>query len=588
MSLTDLTDVTRDVVDKFRANHQVVWYVTDETARVFSMIQAAAEQLTKMRTEQKADKPKVHIFMHDKLCGFYPDVPTMVTPPDESNTAVKAMQYMSLDQKSLKEVYPDLEELPFPVEESIIFVLRDWEAALNENPFAVQAIRDFAQSNMGSANFFKRGKQANSSRGKRLLVVLTSTDRIPLGIPEVKPVHVAMPDRAMIKTAVNSVVRPLWSIGRIGPKVDGTTPEALDAHIEEIVEASLGLTDQQVLDSVSLAMARYGNFKDVPGIIDVIEREKATHIGAIPGLTYISKDNITPASDMPGYETVIEFVRMCMAISPEEAAKRKVQRFRGAMLAGAPGTGKTTVGMAIASELKSILLIWNMGASQGEFVGQSERATQQVIQIANAMQATVLLDDVDKGGLRAASGGSETSMEGGPFGRMVNMLLTAMSSPNNKAKWIFTGNRIRNVPPELVRPGRVDERFFVQRPDEYTREKIATVHVAKRGFDVNEKMLGVLSDDEVTKGWTGAEIEALISKGVKWALYEKRKTLDFDWMITAAKNTTAMCDQDAYRDDIADMEKQCKDWEKCGLITRPGATSEKKSKAGGRTDRSVD
>jgi hypothetical protein len=247
-------------------------------------------------------------------------------------------------------------------------------------------------------------------------------------------------------------------------------------------------------------------------------------------------------------------------------------------------THNTMFGKATASLMGRILLLWNLGESQGSLVGDSEANTRRAIQIAQAMHAVILLDDVDKAGVKAASGASETAIEGGPFGRMIQMLLTEMSSENNNAIWIFTCNRINNLPPELIRPGRMDERFFVQRPDSETRERILRTHIEKRLWPIgDEKMIGLLSDDTTTQGWTGAELEDLVAKASIHALTNGRKELDYRWMMQQGKVTTPMIKQGAYAKDIQDMEGFCDTWTKIGRIDRKVATDVK-----GRSSRSTE
>jgi SpoVK/Ycf46/Vps4 family AAA+-type ATPase len=73
---------------------------------------------------------------------------------------------------------------------------------------------------------------------------------------------------------------------------------------------------------------------------------------------------------------------------------------------------------------------------------------------------------------------------------------------------VATANAIEELPPELVRKGRLDEIFFVDLPDAATRAEIFAIHLRKRdhkpvGFDIPE--LAGLSE-----GFSGAEIEQAI------------------------------------------------------------------------------
>jgi SpoVK/Ycf46/Vps4 family AAA+-type ATPase len=64
------------------------------------------------------------------------------------------------------------------------------------------------------------------------------------------------------------------------------------------------------------------------------------------------------------------------------------------------------------------------------------------------------------------------------------------------------------LPPELIRKGRLDEIFFVDLPDAATRQEIFRIHLAKRHLDPERFDLAALA--EASEGFTGAEIEESI------------------------------------------------------------------------------
>jgi SpoVK/Ycf46/Vps4 family AAA+-type ATPase len=96
----------------------------------------------------------------------------------------------------------------------------------------------------------------------------------------------------------------------------------------------------------------------------------------------------------------------------------------------------------------------------------------------------------------------------------MSTFLTWLSEKQKPVFVLATANNIAQLPPELLRKGRLDEIFFVDLPSAAEREQIFHIHLRKRGrdpatFDV--KQLGLTAD-----GFSGAEIEeAIIS-----ALYD--------------------------------------------------------------------
>ncbi|MGL5094002.1 MAG: AAA family ATPase, partial [Planctomycetia bacterium] len=73
---------------------------------------------------------------------------------------------------------------------------------------------------------------------------------------------------------------------------------------------------------------------------------------------------------------------------------------------------------------------------------------------------------------------------------------------------VATANSLQNLPPELLRKGRLDEIFFVDLPNAEERREVFRLHLAKRrrapdAFDLKELV-------ELSAGFSGAEIEQAI------------------------------------------------------------------------------
>ena len=64
------------------------------------------------------------------------------------------------------------------------------------------------------------------------------------------------------------------------------------------------------------------------------------------------------------------------------------------------------------------------------------------------------------------------------------------------------------MPPELLRKGRLDEIFFVDLPNQETREIIFNIHIEKREQDAKKFDIRQLA--EKSDGFSGAEIEQAI------------------------------------------------------------------------------
>jgi SpoVK/Ycf46/Vps4 family AAA+-type ATPase len=120
------------------------------------------------------------------------------------------------------------------------------------------------------------------------------------------------------------------------------------------------------------------------------------------------------------------------------------------------------------------------------------------------------IGEIEKGLASDDSGGAD----GGLSRRVLGTLLTWMAERKQRVFLVATANDISRLPPELVRKGRFDEIFFVDLPDEPTRNDIFRIHLARRkllpeSFDVDALA-------RQSEGFSGAEIEQTVVS----ALYE--------------------------------------------------------------------
>jgi SpoVK/Ycf46/Vps4 family AAA+-type ATPase len=111
------------------------------------------------------------------------------------------------------------------------------------------------------------------------------------------------------------------------------------------------------------------------------------------------------------------------------------------------------------------------------------------------------MDEIEKG---VATGDSDNATSK----RVLATLLTWMAENKLSVFLVATSNDIADLPPELVRKGRVDEIFFVDLPDLATRREILRIHLKRRDLDPAQFDVDGLA--EHSDGFTGAEIEEAI------------------------------------------------------------------------------
>ena len=191
---------------------------------------------------------------------------------------------------------------------------------------------------------------------------------------------------------------------------------------------------------------------------------------------------------------------------------------KGIMLLGVQGGGKSLAAKAIAGLWNVPLLRLDVAALYNKFHGETERNLRETLQLADNVSPCVLwMDEIEK-----ALGQSDNE---GVSKRVLGTLLTWMAERKSRVFIVATSNDVSQLPPELIRKGRMDELFFVDLPDEDDRMTIANIHLKKR--DITLEPSDIKHIAEITEGFTGAEIEQVIVSAIYSAKAKENKvTID--------------------------------------------------------------
>jgi SpoVK/Ycf46/Vps4 family AAA+-type ATPase len=119
---------------------------------------------------------------------------------------------------------------------------------------------------------------------------------------------------------------------------------------------------------------------------------------------------------------------------------------------------------------------------------------------------------------------------------------------------VATANNIAQLPPELLRKGRVDEIFFVDLPTVKEREDILNIHISKKSRKtLPAKQVEKLAEE--SKGFTGAELEEAV-KDAMYRAFDDDRELSAEDISAAIKATTPL--SQTMRDVINDTRKWAK------------------------------
>lgn len=214
-------------------------------------------------------------------------------------------------------------------------------------------------------------------------------------------------------------------------------------------------------------------------------------------------------------ETLKEVVEW--PLTHTDAFKRiGIQPSKGILLFGPPGTGKTMLSKAVATESKANFISVKGSEILSKWFGESERKIAEIFKKAKqASPCIVFFDEIDAiAPMRGSAAGEPRVVE-----RMVNTLLSEMDGLEELRGVVVIGatNRPDLMDAALLRPGRFDEVVLVSPPDEKARLDILKVHVRGMALeeDVNLRELA-----KKTKDYSGADIDALCRKAGMIALHE--------------------------------------------------------------------
>ncbi|MFP3268920.1 MAG: CDC48 family AAA ATPase [Desulfurococcales archaeon] len=202
---------------------------------------------------------------------------------------------------------------------------------------------------------------------------------------------------------------------------------------------------------------------------------------------------------------------------PEIYEKMGVRPPRGILLFGPPGTGKTLLAKAAATESEANFIAVRGPEILSKWVGESEKAIREIFRRARQVAPTIVFfDEIDS--IAPARGFRyDTS---GVTDRIVNQILAEMDGiqPLSNVVVIAATNRPDILDPALLRPGRFDRLVYIPPPDKQSRLSILKIHTRKvpLASDVDLDKLA-----EMTEGYTGADLEALVREAVMLALREK-------------------------------------------------------------------
>lgn len=222
-------------------------------------------------------------------------------------------------------------------------------------------------------------------------------------------------------------------------------------------------------------------------------------------------------------------------VKPEQWKHLGARVPRGVILHGPPGTGKTMLAKAVASEANAHFYAMSASAFVEMYAGVGAARIRSLFKAARKGKKTsiVFIDEIDAIGKKRSSDPSSNETS-----NTLNQLLTEMDGFSTKTNVIViaASNLISALDPALLRPGRFDRHVLISQPDMAGRKAILEVHTKDKPLE-NIKDLEEVARQ--TSGLAGADLANIANEAAIFAGREKRTTITKQDFSNALERITA-------------------------------------------------
>ncbi len=196
---------------------------------------------------------------------------------------------------------------------------------------------------------------------------------------------------------------------------------------------------------------------------------------------------------------------------------------KGALLVGAPGTGKTLLAKAVAGEAKVPFFSLSGSDFVEMFVGVGASRVRDLFKQAKDKSPSIIfIDEIDAIG--RARGRSNITGSNDERENTLNQLLTEMDGFGTDTNVIVVAatNRADVLDKALMRAGRFDRQIFVDLPDLNERREIFKVHLKplKKSSALDVEFLA-----KQTPGFSGADIANVCNEAALIAARNNKKSV---------------------------------------------------------------
>jgi transitional endoplasmic reticulum ATPase len=346
-------------------------------------------------------------------------------------------------------------------------------------------------------------------RGERELLVMAATNSIEHLDPAVirpgrfdRHIRIDLPDAKAREAIIRSEI--------------DDRPSADDIDTAELVRRTEGMTPATIEKIIDIAALEV--FREAKQTGENLELTTESLLSAIE--RHGGKDR--PMVEHWNWDSLVlhpnikEQLRQLQAVieDPESARKFGVDPPTGLLLAGPPGTGKTSVAKVLAAQANCSFYAISGADVISKWVGESERNIRQLFDRARENRPSIIfVDEID------AIAGSRGQIE--THDSHVNQLLSEIDGVAGQRGVFVVGatNRPDQLDPALLRGGRLSRTIVLGLPDEAGRLAILRLHTARMPT-VGVRFEEIARDSE---GMSPADLKSLAQEAALAAMARSSK-----------------------------------------------------------------
>lgn len=448
-------NIEQEIEILIRARYPILYIVSCEETRVVEIM------------NRIADRRQKKVFEWSYSTGILP-----------SGTSIQSQKNRNA---STRDPLMALEQVIDQIEPAI-FIFKDFHPFLTKSNFAV--VRRLKEIALYLKNSYKT------------IILVSASTEIPAELEkEITLLNFPLPSRDDLAFLLDGIVHNVRQFHQVAVDLD-------EAGREKLVQAALGLTQGEAENVFAKIIVKDERLSEED--VSEVFAEKQQIIRKSGLLDYYATDETF--TSVGGLSVMKEWLQKRAIAFTSQARDFGLPSPKGILMLGVQGCGKSLCAKAVSGLWQLPLLRFDMGRMFGSLVGSSEENVRRAIAVAESVAPAILwVDEIDK-----AFAGSQGSggTDGGTTARVFGTFLTWLSEKTAPVFVVATANDISQLPPELLRKGRLDEIFFVDLPSEAERADIFRIHLAKRRRDPDQFDVAALA--AASAEFSGAEIEESI------------------------------------------------------------------------------